>query len=243
MSEPTIIAILGMHRSGTSCLAGSLQQHGLDLGSVFEWSPHNPKGNRENAQIMQLNESVLNESAGSWDRPPAKLTWNAGHAEQRDAIIDAGTSAAKAKWGFKDPRTLLTLAFWQDAPVQMKFAGTFRHPLLVARSLDARNGVPVVDAFSLWKQYNDLLLTYHRMYGFPLVSFDAGSEEYAEGVERISEYLNLPKPPARTAESPFLEDQLRHQDLTGVDLPDDLAELYNRLHEAHCQLVGPRRPS
>jgi len=43
------VAILGMHRSGTSCLAGSLQELGLYLGEVYDQNPHNPRGNRENA--------------------------------------------------------------------------------------------------------------------------------------------------------------------------------------------------
>ena len=53
------ILILGMHRSGTSCLAGSLQQQGVYLGEVHEWNPHNLKGNRENPHIMALNEGLL----------------------------------------------------------------------------------------------------------------------------------------------------------------------------------------
>lgn len=41
------VLILGMHRSGTSCLAGSLQEAGLYLGEVNTAAPHNAKGNRE----------------------------------------------------------------------------------------------------------------------------------------------------------------------------------------------------
>jgi hypothetical protein len=237
--KPPITAILGMHRSGTSCLAGSLQQRGLYLGSVFEWSPYNLKGNRENADIMQLNESVLNASDGSWDRPPATLTWNGEQAAQRDAIIDVGTQAGTTNWGFKDPRTLLTFAFWQDAGVEMKFVGTFRHPRLVARSLEARSGLPLEDGFSLWKRYNELLLMYQHEYGFPLVSFDVSAEEYAEAVERVSEYLQLSKPAETAVESPFLEDQLRHQDLQSSELPDDLAELYHRLVDVYQGSILP----
>jgi hypothetical protein len=241
MSDPTITAILGMHRSGTSCLAGSLQQQGLYLGSVRERSPHNLKGNRENPDIMQLNDAVLNASEGSWDRPPSTLRWTAEHAARRDAIIDVGTQAARTHWGFKDPRTLLTLAFWQDAPVGMTFAGTFRHPQLVARSLEARSGMPVGDGLLLWRRYNELLLTYQNKYRFPLVSFDVPPEEYLEAVKRICEYLALPKPAAGTPEPPFLEDRLRHQDLKSEELPDDAAKLYSSLLDVYHETVGPRR--
>jgi hypothetical protein len=184
---------------------------------------------------------VLKASDGSWDRPPATLRWNAEHAAQRDALIDVGTQAAQTNWGFKDPRTLLTLPFWQDALLEMKFAGTFRHPQLVARSLEVRSGIPVEDALSLWKRYNELLLTYQHKYGFPLVSFDVPSEEYVEAVKRISEYLALPKPAPGAPDSPFLEDQLRRQDLQTIELSDDLAELYSRLLDVYHQTVGPAR--
>ena len=33
-----VICILGMHRSGTSSLAGCLQEAGLELGDVVEWA-------------------------------------------------------------------------------------------------------------------------------------------------------------------------------------------------------------
>jgi len=42
------ILILGMHRSGTSCLAGCLEEAGLYLGDVNLKAGFNKKGNREN---------------------------------------------------------------------------------------------------------------------------------------------------------------------------------------------------
>ena len=43
------ILMLGMHRSGTSCLTGIMQALGVHLGEVFTESTWNKKGNRENA--------------------------------------------------------------------------------------------------------------------------------------------------------------------------------------------------
>src|SRR5690606_27118212 len=111
---------------GTSCLAGSLQQRGLFLGQVYESRPYNRKGNRENQRIMDLNEAVLAASGGAWDRPPARLAWSRAEAAERDAIVagmEAG--AAGAAWGFKDPRTLLTLPFWRERLPDARFVGTF----------------------------------------------------------------------------------------------------------------------
>ena len=41
--EQRTVMILGMHRSGTSMLAGSLQEAGLALGDVLTEAPYNPK--------------------------------------------------------------------------------------------------------------------------------------------------------------------------------------------------------
>lgn len=68
-----------MHRSGTSCLAGSLQHNGLYLGDVHTWNPYNVKGNRENEKIINLNDDVMKFSGGSWDNPPTEIKWLNDH--------------------------------------------------------------------------------------------------------------------------------------------------------------------
>ena len=50
------IAILGMHRSGTSCLTGCLQQMGLNLGKVSDFNEYNLKGNKEDDKIIIILE-------------------------------------------------------------------------------------------------------------------------------------------------------------------------------------------
>ena len=60
-----VICVLGMHRSGTSCLVGSLQKAGLHLGKHHTWNRYNRKGNRENQDIVDLNRAVLEFSGGS----------------------------------------------------------------------------------------------------------------------------------------------------------------------------------
>jgi hypothetical protein len=238
MSPPRIIAVVGMHRSGTSCLAGSLQQRGLHLGTVFTWNPHNLKGNRENAEIMQLNDAVLAASGGAWDRPPAVVTWTVEQGETRDGLVERGTRD-QARWGFKDPRTLLTLPFWRDSGADIRFAGTFRHPALVAASLAARNQMPTADALSLWAHHNRLLIDLHDTVGFPLVSFDVSVDEYSAALNRVSDYLGLAASASPADEAPFLEDRLRHQASPPLDLPADVAKLYLRLLDAHRGLVAP----
>ena len=157
-----VIAVIGMHRSGTSCLTGSLQQKGLFLGEVHEWNQHNLKGNRENARIAQLDEAILHYSKGSWFDPPARLSWTRKHEKERNAIIISFEEANIPVWGFKEPRALLTIQFWQAALPDLEFVGTYRHPYLVAQSLQRRDAMPIDYAVNLWLVYNRKMLALHE---------------------------------------------------------------------------------
>ena len=136
MTKPPLL-ILGMHRSGTSCLTGLLEEAGVWLGEVKRASAHNAKGNREIPEVMALNEAVLAANGDAWNKPPeGPVTWTSAHLAERDRIL-AGYPADRV-WGVKDPRMLFTLEGWRSALPQVRLVGTLRHPLSVARSLHAR---------------------------------------------------------------------------------------------------------
>ena len=77
-----------MHRSGTSCLTGSLEAAGLYLGNIQTWNPFNLKGNRENQEIVDLHDLILADNGGSWDSPAM--------ACQRSGIIFTSNAAREA---------------------------------------------------------------------------------------------------------------------------------------------------
>lgn len=229
---PSPILILGMHRSGTSCLAGSLQQRGLFLGEVYESRPYNRKGNRENQRIMDLNDAVLAASGGAWNLPPAMLRWDAAAASGRDAIVASLQAAAGERpWGFKDPRTLLTLPFWRERLGDARLVGTFRHPAQVARSLVARDpSMPFDAALDLWLAYNRRLLDLQAAAPFPLVDFDVASDAYVATVDALAGDLRLPGTGGAADE--FFEEGLRTDPIQREPgLPDAHAS-------AHAALVA-----
>lgn len=82
------VIVLGMHRSGTSSLMGSLIQAGLHVGQVNLSAPHNRKGNREYGRIVALHGNLLQSSGGSWDEPPLTVTWEKAHTAEQDVIIE-----------------------------------------------------------------------------------------------------------------------------------------------------------
>src|SRR5262245_58332517 len=159
MSARTI-TVLGMHRSGTSCLVGLLEQAGVFLGDVSRKNRWNVKGNGENYRIMALHDELLKVNGGTWDSPPAAVVWPDDLKLQRDEII--ASYATSPLWGFKDPLTLLTLDSWIEALPGLELVGIFRHPVAVAESLRRRNAFSIERGLDLWTTYNDRLLGYRE---------------------------------------------------------------------------------
>jgi len=224
--SPNTIFIIGMHRSGTSCLTGSLQLAGLYLGEVFTKNPFNKKGNRESARVMDLNTALLQYNDGDWDNPPDTLDWNDEHRKERDAIVEQLKQSNQSPWGFKDPRTTFTLPFWKEVIPTPQLVASFRHPASVAASLSARNGFSDDFSFNLWSKYNRRLLAYLEQEAFPIVCFDMPSERYLNDIAHICRILEL-KPDS--SEGPFFEADLRSQSASGsvdIELPDETTEIY-----------------
>jgi len=224
---PGAFIILGMHRSGTSCLAGSLEQAGVFLGGVNKTAPHNAKGNQENLAIMDLHNAILQASGGDWDAPPEVVEWHAEHRLRRDEII--ATYPSDEIWGFKDPRTLLTLEGWLEAMPSARIIGTFRHPNAVAQSLHARNRFTREKSVALWTNYNTRLLRYQRQLGFDLACFDWPPVTYHQRLNDIFARLSLSQ--LSLADS-FFEANLRvNHAVPDSKLPKDAAEIYQALIE------------
>jgi hypothetical protein len=206
-------------------LAGSLEEAGLPLGEVITAADYNAKGNRENNRIMKLNNAILLENGGSWDRPPEHVRWTAAHRAERDGIIRS--YGDQAMWGFKDPRTVLLLDFWQEALSKFIFVGTVRHPRLVAESLLQRGGGSIDAWFDLWAYYNARILALYQAHPFPIVRFDLGEETYRRSLSVVIERLGLDVP----TRMEFFDPVLRHHE---TSVQPELPETVRRLYQTLC---------
>ena len=225
------ILILGMHRSGTSALTGSLEAAGLHLGDVATHSADNTKGSRENRAVFRLNEAVLNHNGHSWFDPPPTdkvLEWTEEHRAKRNAILE--TYPTDRTFGIKDPRMLLLLDGWNPPLVGVRCVGIFRNPASVVGSLLKRQ--PELGTagalFDLWEAYNRRLLALHEASPFPLVVFDGAAESIPRQIERVRQILRLQRPPESAA--PFFEPSLRTSEWHGP-IPESARSLYLRLFE------------
>jgi hypothetical protein len=219
-----VITVLGMHRSGTSCLAGSLEQQGLFLGDVNTAAPFNRRGNRESFDIMHLQADVLEANGGAWDRPPPAVEWQAEHLDRARQIL--ADHAEHPVWGFKDPRTLLTLGGWRKLVPDLQTVGIFRYPLRVAQSLENRNNFDLGTSLGLWRQYNERLIDFHRAGPFPVVCFDDESTVLEAKLREAGEMVGLGPAPA---DEPFFTDELRNAPAGVGEVPPDIEALYEQL--------------
>jgi Flp pilus assembly protein TadD len=167
----TAIVVLGMHRSGTSCLAGMLAAGGLASAgdAVRNWD--NARGHHEMLDAVRLDEQVLAYNGGHWLSPPASVRWTDDHAAIRDRLLRAQIAGRPAL--LKDPRMLLVLPFWRASQVPFHVIAIVRHPLAVARSLETWRGTPLVDGVALWSAHNRALAADRASRAYPLIDFEA----------------------------------------------------------------------
>lgn len=223
-----MIAILGMHRSGTSWLAGSLQQRGLELGEVSEKNRYNPKGNREPRELVRIQERVFRDCGGNALAPPQDIQWSDERKAQLRTFID-GMSARHDIWGFKDPRTVLMLEQWFDFVPDLELVGIFRNPLAVHGSLQQRSAnieQALALTLELWVRYNQALVETHQRRWFPLIQFDVEPASLQAQLDLAVSALGLDAAPT---EASFFEGALVHHETGDGDIPASCQEVWDYL--------------
>jgi len=230
-SSFSCVVVLGMHRSGTSCLSGTLNQYGLFFGSISQENPFNIKGNYENHEVMLLNNELLKKNNGSWIEPPSSIKWT-NRQKIKQAYIIEDYIKHGVSFGIKDPRFLLTFSFWENAYHNMKYIGIFRHPFDVARSLNFRNNIQIDQGLRLWYLYNSKLIMLVTKKKFPILFFNVTKDEFHNSVEETLNYLNIPYSNVVTT---FYEEKLIHYKVNNNtdsfpdNIPDYIMNLYENL--------------
>lgn len=259
----TTCLILGMHRSGTSCLARILFELGIHLGEKLSKQPEssNLGGHWEAVEVIDLNDRILAHSGGTWDRPPATVTTNAELDAAMQALVSRLGTLPLSGW--KDPRTTLTFPLWRRYLGDRRLLAAFRHPHAVARSLAARGDCSFERGLELWLEYNERLLAAlegeQNVHWFP---YGVSRAEYGKRLERLcadlrvefkEELLALVNPALthhadEPIEDPRLQkmyDELRARSkldavpqLPDVDGKSELELLKERCAELERQLAG-----
>jgi len=195
------IAVLGMHRSGTSMVTRMLAACGLRVGPAHELlaaTSENPTGYWERRPMVLLNDGVLDMLGLAWDHMPAvpPAGW------ERDAQLEPAVAEARSiiasfpsdeLWGWKDPRTSVTLPLWERAmdDARADVVLCVRNPLDVAASLAKRGGTSARLAFELWHAYSESALALARDRRHVVTHYDAHFEDARGELVRICASVGL----------------------------------------------------
>lgn len=251
------VCVLGMHRSGTSVVARLLNLLGVYLGPddlIARPGADNPRGYWEHQAFVAINDEILARFGGRWDIPPALAPdWphdpRIADLRDRAATLLATVFAHQPLWGWKDPRTCLTLPFWQDLIGPMRYVHCVRNPRAVAASLAQRNAIAMPEADGLWLLYSRASLEATAGQSQIFVCYEDVLADGAAALERLAAFVDHPSraddPAVRGATAAFLADELCHDRSTMEDLVRDdrvslaTKQLYVALRDRSLRQGGP----
>jgi len=228
------LVVLGMHRSGTSALAGMLAACGAGLpGHLIPASRKNRRGYFESQTLYELHEELLAEAGSSWDDPaPLPSAWFASSAsgrwEQRLAEAVRSEFGDSALFVLKDPRLCRLLPLWRRILLALEVEPLFvlpvRNPFEVASSLLRSGGIVPARALLLWLDHWLAAERDTRGSRRCFVLYTDLLSDWRKVLQRISSGLGVGFARiSRTAEAEidaFLAPELRHE----VNDPGDVFE-------------------
>ena len=245
-NEGCAVLVLGMHRGGTSVLAGLLHLSGFELGSApMQAAPGvNSKGFFEHAEAHAIHERLLlalgrsrfdpREMPVGWRKHPAFAI----AVEEVRALIERDF-AGTARWLVKDPRLCRIVPIWLEAMASLGIAPRViviaRHPAEVGGSMQAQHWIAsIARAHLCWLQHMLEAEASTRGITRTLVVYDALIADWRSERARIGRALGIEWPDAIDEASidAFVSAQERHFDasrdaLAGSAVPALAAELYD----------------
>lgn len=203
-ARPRIIVVLGMHRSGTSALAGVLQTAGVWMGdNLYPGDDWNAKGYFEDRALVAMNERMLAALGRRWESlaPPIPTT-----LASLDGFLDEACALLMQQLGgqpmlaVKDPRLCHLLPFWQRAfarcGLDERYVLAIRSPSAVCRSLSRRDGFGWSRSAWLWTGHTMAAVDSAQDRPSMLIDFDDLLTDAPATARRLAAFCGLPPMPA-----------------------------------------------
>ncbi len=214
------IFVVGMHRSGTSAVAGLLQRMGVYLGSdLMQADKFNEKGYFENKKVFEINERIL-DTLG--------ITWHSTYELQKDLLrFDKITrfyseieNLIREEFGgnkifaIKDPRLGILLPLWQTVTEKLGIETAclfpIRHPSEVTQSFKRPHPLIKDYALLLWIDYNIRAEMYTRKIDRRFIAFETLINNPLLITNQIRHFIGITVQIPDHKIPSFVDDRLRH---------------------------------
>lgn len=165
-----MIVVTGMHRSGTSLVAMTMETLGVPFGdhaAFYAADQWNAKGYFERRDVMDLNSRMITRL----DRTGSSLSAMVGQVRYlmepsletilaRGPLFSDEMRVIRDETGdgaIKDPRLCLTWSAWAQVVDVRAAVICIRHPFEVADSLRRRQRIPMPIGFRFWRYHTRAL--------------------------------------------------------------------------------------
>ncbi len=204
----TPLIVLGMHRSGTSLLAGTIQASGVFLGEAKSLMPAqaeiNAKGFWEHESIVAIHDEILTTLGSHWSHIaslPEGWHKDSRIEPYRQALIDIIKKefSGSGLWGLKDPRMCRLLPLWlsifKELNTTPKFIIISRHPYEVAASLTKRDkDLTWQYSLFLWLKYVLEAEEHSSGYDRSWITFEALNNDWQKTIIQTGKDLDIQWP-------------------------------------------------
>jgi hypothetical protein len=238
------LCVLSVGRSGSSLATRALNLLGVHLGADSELLPpseQNELGFWEHEEIYRINEGILEMFGGSWYRAPElPLGWVQDRRldELRERAIQvcaALASSPAARWGFKDPRTVVLLPFWRQLVGRMDYVICVRRPQAVIRSVENTRlpGAERRATAKLWLNRNATALAETVSERRTFIFYEDWFEDAHAVVEKLATFIASEGVDDLGAVASAFRPELRRADTDETLLPEgeipELSAMYEQL--------------
>lgn len=224
------ILVLGMHRSGTSSLAGTIHALGAATPKIL-MAPQssNPRGHFESALLEAAHNELLAAAGSHWHdwRQFTPLLIRSEVAEEHRQKIKA---IIIKEFGdeplivFKDPRVCRFVPFTASILTELNFSVvailTVRNPLEVAYSLKRRDGFALSKSILLWLRHVLDAEFHSRHMQRCILSYEDFLSDWRYHLDRAAEKVGI-RWPDRSDRSGVKIDQFLTLDLRHERVPFD----------------------
>ena len=245
------VLVVGMHRSGTSAVAGALEKCGVNFGSNLlpGKTGINPKGYWEDREVIELHNEFLERKGMRWD--DVLFTREGENSDSKDLdekfrskLINILNTRFQIHpiWGVKDPRICIFIPAWLDVLRAVKtnihIVLVVRQPYEVIASLRKRNGFSYEKCAHLWLRYSLTAEKNTRSNKRTIVDYAKMLADPRRELERVITDLGLGKELSVPENIPnFLEPSLRHNTVTAPVIHGRDSWIWNSVDTAYLQLL------